>query len=570
MAFEDIGVGGMLTFDPKPGIGGMQKAGREVAKLKNALTGAFSGIGSLLSPLTSQLAMLGGAVGVGALVTGAFKARSAFEDMQTELGTTFNVLAGGGMMTEGLTLAKDEMKEIEKLAVKAPGGAEDLLQIYKQIVGPMSVQGKSLQDVRDLTFGASIAAKGLGFDFKNMGFGLQKMIAGSSEAGDDLFKMFSKSMGLIKVTAGEWNQLAPEERFKILSAALGKYAEAGDAVGATWSATFSTFEDIAKIGGRSFIDSLFGKVKGGLTNFNNWFIANQGVILETLGRWGDRVGEFMDDGANFIRAFVTTFSIYIPRIEKVFNDVWESISQSFALVINEYFGGIDTAEGKAKSFGDFLGYVFGEILPTAIEYVGNAVSFVLYVFANLKYAIQVVGIRIGETFGMIYLGVKNAFNSVFNFLTEPLRNFLGFVTLALDAIAGTTFGQKALKIAGIDPAEVKKVKQSIQSFNDIVLGEAEIEHIDGYSDLPESPEAKLLRQQEGRKREKEQDKPINVDIHDNRKIEMAIKNQLDGKTLSQSQARHQLELQERAGANATPWQRRQAVTRAVAPTPKGG
>lgn len=713
MAFENIGLGGILSFDADRAVTQMSRASAAFSTLEKNFGSARSSIAQLSNSLQGlNFLSIGlgaaGIAGFGAIATSAISAKAEFESMQTQLATSFNVLAGGGKMKEGLALAKEEMKAIERLAVQAPGGAQDLLQIYKQIVGPMSVQGQSLEQVREMTFGASIAAKGLGISFDEMGFGLSKLVAGTVQSDDRIFKM-SKSMGLIKMDAAEWNALTPVERQKQLNSIMGKYREAGDAVGATWEATLSTLGDIMTVMKRAFIGPMFDALKEKISNFNDQFLKSQArfesmgeaigaalmpafeFMFEILGEivergkqfvgWLMKAKEAIDElrysispemsqkigdmgvaagalavgvatvlpmlglmttflgpvqhlfGSIFgvakgllltIKALPTLLAYMIPaltpilfilgavglaflafrrdgegivdtfmRIFEVLKSAWEgftsgflqgidgiveplmmawnNIRDSFTFLVDYLADTWDIAGGDAQGFGYTIGSVFALIargIATAMEFAGEYIATFITSIVLMIHWFKVLGQRIGEVFGMVFLTVKNQFSFLFNIITAPIRNILDFVAEAIRTIATTSVGRKALEAVGINPAEAIKSADALKAETSAgALSRMQYAYVPGFEEI-ESPEDEVARKRVARAL-KEKDAapmkfdPMDITVKDQREVSVKMNLNVDGKTLSSAQARQQLELSERAGAQNKPWQRRNAVTRAT-------
>lgn len=371
MSLEKIGVGGVLTFDSNQAVAEMGKASKAFTMLQGQFGGVKSNLSSLMSSMSGvNLVAMGlgaaGVAGVGGIVHQAIEANSVFEDMQTELGTTFNVLAGGGKLKEGLALAKNEMKEIERLAVVAPGSSRDLLNIYKQIVSPLSKQGKSLKDVRDMTLGAAIAAKGLNIDFDNMGFGLAKMAAGTVSSHDQIFRM-AKTMGLITMEAAAWNALTPVERTKRLQAILAKYGESAEQVGNTWSAVKSTLEDTMHITLRAFGEPIFNAVRDRVKGINDLFLANQKSV-ESI---ASVAGEYLVPAFEYMVAVASQLWTWFKRTVNVvlelkdqfdgFRDAigskWDERLQKAAIVAGAIGAALSVALPAISLMAMFLGPV---------------------------------------------------------------------------------------------------------------------------------------------------------------------------------------------------------------------
>jgi hypothetical protein len=100
--FEQLGIGGVLSFDGSKAVTNMRSASGALGQL----SGGFSGFASKLAGLALGGGML---YGLERVAHFALDAREQFEDMETTLGTTFNVLSGGHHIEQSFQLAKKEM-----------------------------------------------------------------------------------------------------------------------------------------------------------------------------------------------------------------------------------------------------------------------------------------------------------------------------------------------------------------------------------------------------------------------------------------------------------------------------
>ena len=539
MSLETLGFGGHLSFEGKEAVHGMHEAEGGFAKLAESVEGFKKKIEHFVE-----------VAAIAELAKKAFEARAEFEEMETQLGTTFNVLSGGGHIEQAFGLAREEMEKIEVLALRSPAKANDLLGIYKQLVGTMSAQGHSLEEVRDLTFNTTIAAKAMGVDFQTAGHAMYMLEAGTARQHDQVYRLM-QSQGLITKSAEEWNAQTPVERHKALMVIMSKYGESAIKVSKTWGALSSGVSDVFEMMGKTAIDPFFERAKGAAATFLDWFVSNKETIDDFWKGVGGVIGDIWDNVVTFGKELVEQFKPFIPEIVEPLKRAWEEIKNSFNLVIDTVMDAFGLTGDRAEAAGGTVGIVFGVIaegIAQTVETIANVIGFVAYVASNIGYAFQVVGQRIGETIGEIVLGVQNTFADMYNIITEPIRMALEFIQGLIHSLDKTSFGHKMLVKAGIDMGDVDK------SFDNLVhgtFGKSQLLDDPGYGKLPESPEEKELRLQVER-----MGRAHNVKVE----VKQApINLNLDGKKIAQSVTKSQLELKDRAGAHDSPWQRTAAV-----------
>jgi hypothetical protein len=692
MAFENLGVGGTLTFDEKPALGGMRRANQAFHQIEGAAE-HFRERMDVLGASMERFNLIGlglgslGIVGLEELGKQAFEAQTQFEDMQVVLSTILGITRHMDIGTS-VKVAADEMDRLEIAAAKAPGETEDLLGIYKQIVGPMSAMGASLDKVQDLTVSSAIAAQALGLPFQDMAFSMEKLISGEVRAEDSLFRML-RSMHLITETAAEWKQLSDEKRMGKIDEVMMKFGARANQVGDTWTAVAGTVKSIVKILERAAIKPIFEKVRDSVHKLTDDFINNMDhykqlgaevgkrlyaafeLVVEALKQlvsdgvavyqWMDRMsaraaqlfGEFgiggdklhaikvhlleiafamgallpmfslmrtvlspataaigvltsgikylwtvassglealagalgiellpllliigaavgvialaimaaRADGEDFTDtlsrwwteglkpwwdAFKESFARWYPDIIEPLKDAWYDLRQSGRLLFDTLAGSMDVSEGQWQSWGATAGNAIGAVVTavsTLISYFGKLMAFVFFVVANIKYAFQSVEQAVAQA------------------ILAPIDMLKGLV----DKVAKLPGGAQFLKAQGLD-----NFVANLGDYRNLVAEKAN-EHI-------ESPADQEIKLQEKRAEDEDRKKGMramvamlgyamappsaSVTVEDKRCVEVNSNLHVDGRHLAAAQARHQIEIMDRSGAQATPWQRRAAVVRA--------
>lgn len=289
---ENLGLGATLDFTEGPALAGMQRAGAGLTRLEgsfNTFRDNIRKVGESLDHLNVAAMGMGalGMAGIGEAFHKSWEARGEIEDMQIVLASTLqmtnkNIKEMGDFSNQAGTamgIAADQMEMIEINAAAAPGEARDLLGIYKQILGPMTAAGQSLEQVQSVTKGAAIAAQALGIPFQDMAFSMDRLISGSVREQDTLFRSL-KSQNLITESAGEWAALSKADRLKKINDLMERYGKNADLIGSTWSAMSGTIQSIVKMLGSSFVTPLFDAVKQALKPVTEVFIGAENVSDE--------------------------------------------------------------------------------------------------------------------------------------------------------------------------------------------------------------------------------------------------------------------------------------------------
>jgi hypothetical protein len=417
MAFENLGVGGTLTFDEKPALAGMRRANSAFHQTEAAaenFRGKMERLGGEMERFNIVGMGLGslGIVGVGALAKQAFEAQSKFEDLQVVLSTTLGITRHLDL-AQSVRVAADEMDRLEIAAANAPGETEDLLGIYKQIVGPLSAMGKDLDYVQKMTVSSAIAASALGLRFEDMAFGMQKLISGQVQSDDMLFRML-RSQKLITESAEQWKALDQETRMLKLTQVMDKYGDRAEQVGNTWTAVSGTVTSIVKIMERAIIAPIFTKVRDTVHKLTDDFLKNMDTYKKMGAAWG--------------QALYDAFEIVLEAIKNLINDgrlvlEWLGRAKARAAALFGVFGvgrdQFDSVKMHLLEIGLALGILFPafSLLRTVL---GPLIAGIGVLTSGLQYMWTVVAEGLAGAAGALGIGLL------------PL---LGIIALAVAGVA---------------------------------------------------------------------------------------------------------------------------------------
>lgn len=329
--------------------------------------------------------------------------------------------------------------------------------------------------------------------------------------------------------------------------------------------------------------------------------------------WGNIKTWVLDVWDNAIYPFYQGFKTVVgPAIEElgvIFDDVLGRVKALWTELFGFIFEGTGMTAKDWKMVGTVIGAIFFAIAETILTVVGWVISIFIGLVKAVKWVgkaiwsvFDFVGTFIGEHFAKIALGFSELFGGNFvrglariglallDGILTPLQLIVkGAVQLAeaLDidlpkgvkdfASGGMT---KVAGLAGMDDSEFmtgprpEKKKPTVYDPDDwMATG-----NYDGMFDVPgmkaemKGMEAEAARDNyvELKDAVKEGVKEGAAEAPNETTINLDNTMCVDGEALAKAQSRHTIELQERAGFKATPWQRRQAAEHGAILTGKTG
>lgn len=259
------------------------------------------------------------------------------------------------------------------------------------------------------------------------------------------------------------------------------------------------------------------------------------TVGATLRRMLDAVVTGFTDGFNWIMTnVVTPFISGFQYIPNVFGFVWEKIKEfafSMKAIFNDLIVGIMSAFRALAPFFRVLFTFIGNIVGVIVAGIGLAFTKVLDVIKGVMTIVKNIILSVVE--------------SVVNFI-KKLSFGIGYIGELLGFDWGKelqNFGQNEFHVeVGVERGMGAQVAEEAA---DTTVSQ----------ELIDQANNELLAMQVGKAVGDNMPKTINVES----------KVCVDGKTVAKATAKHQQEIHERAGAKATPWQRRASVEHGAAP-----
>ncbi len=323
----------------------------------------------------------------------------------------------------------------------------------------------------------------------------------------------------------------------IMTAVVPALEYIGYVVGAALILPFTTFGQVAMLvfAGMKSEGESTGDVLGRM-----WNVAIQG------GQW------FMD---NIITPMVAMFMSEVkPAIDSV-GKKWTAFTASAKTTWQELFGGVVRTVQA-------LSPLFSAVFKILAKIVGMYVSYVVTLFGYILDAVKPV-----------FNAVKEIGLWIVNSLLKALQQVIKFAVKGADALGLTKDS----------PIWVELADFASQKMPDISSGSGQTDNVkaaQGLGKVSAVPQQTFDPNNVGENDprlaadlaainkgylNKQPNVDVNVNVDDQRKLDIKNCMTVDGREMAVAQGRHKQEINERAGFRATPWQRRQIAEQGAAP-----
>lgn len=270
-------------------------------------------------------------------------------------------------------------------------------------------------------------------------------------------------------------------------------------------------------------------------------------VVTQLGQW------FMD---SVISPMTNMFMQQVrPAIDSV-GKKWTAFTYSASRTWQELFGGVTRAVQALSPLFSAVFMIIGKI-------VGFYVKTIVTMFGWILDAVKPV-----------FSVVKDVGLWIINFLLKALQKVIQFALKGADALG----------LTDNSPIWVELATFASEKLPDIASGSGQTDNVkaaQGLGKVSATPTATFDPNQVGEKVDPRTAAElaamnkaalagppkvdVNVDVNDQRKLDIKNCMNVDGRELAVAQGRHKQEINERAGFKATPWQRRQIAEQGSAP-----
>lgn len=329
-----------------------------VARLSSAMDRLNAGVNRLHSVL-GGLAVVAGAAfvgmlaGVAKLVSETVALGGAAENARLSFAGMMQAAKVTGEGPEGLNAALEIsdalIRKMRADAATLPGTFEELQTVVMSAMSGGLNAGKSVGDIERVSAQLMAAGKMLSVDSEQAGRDFALMLEGRAGA---QVAMFNRLRGQIQLTAQEFNQLSPAERFERIERALHGFGPAIDAYANSWDAVSSTAKDHASSLLRVGTAPLFEKLKDTLADLNVYFERHQQQLEHIAETVGNRLANAFQNVVDRVRELGSLLERargFADRMRDVGAGVRERVSGA----------GVVGSVGTASAAGTIAGAVGG-------------------------------------------------------------------------------------------------------------------------------------------------------------------------------------------------------------------
>jgi len=232
-----------------------------------------------------------GAAGIGALVYGVTRLNAEAESATISIAGMIQAGHGAETFSQAMSMSQSVIAAMRRDAAALPGEFEDLQRVFQGSLSGGLNAGKSVEQIEQFSGRMMAVSQMLNVDSQTAGRELAMMLDGRAGAHVVLFSRLRAQIGM---TAREFNEATPQERFRRLSQALNGFDPAIRAFGNSWSAISSTTMDILKNTLRIASGPLFTRVKNELNEINNYLQSHQERLNEIVTNVGQRLAGAFD------------------------------------------------------------------------------------------------------------------------------------------------------------------------------------------------------------------------------------------------------------------------------------
>lgn len=253
--------------------------------------------------LGRAFAVMGGGALVGGAVRGLVGLNSEIETARGGLATLYSAISGVPI-SEGLKLARGELKALQADARAGVGELSNYIEGYSKILGPGLNAGVSLDFMRELNKNALAAGAALRGD---QGLWMAPMDLTQALTGGVQEKqtpIVAAALSAAGIGFDKFNAMNAADKFQALNEAFKAFAPGVALMGKSWAAQSSTFNDNIKETIRIVTAPLFNRWTDGLRRANEWIDAHRDTLVDIADTWGARILRIWDHVISSARTYL--------------------------------------------------------------------------------------------------------------------------------------------------------------------------------------------------------------------------------------------------------------------------
>lgn len=311
----------------KEATAGLSKVSSGLGDIGTKIRGAESGIAGTLKKLLAFGAAAEGVRRVGGFLASAVHYASdlqkSSDDAATSIGGILSV-AKGLNFEEARKQGAEVFKAFDDAEVNAAASAEDMVDVFKTIVGPLSQAGEGMGDIEKMTMDALAVSKLFGLEMGETRKTIRNLVTGDAAEMSKLYKSLHDS-GAIKETAEAWNKLTQSQRIAKLKTALGAFTPAAQQYTKTWEGVITKLSRIRENMMEALGGPVLNKLKGFFDKVGSTLANKSSTIEAGLSRIGskiaDSIGPVLDRAANLIIYAADHWDEIVAKINKTIDRV---------------------------------------------------------------------------------------------------------------------------------------------------------------------------------------------------------------------------------------------------------
>lgn len=456
MAFEKMGIGAGLTFDSGKAVSNMNKAKvgfMGVQRAADNLKLAVSRVGGAFQAFNTLGLAVGGSLiyTFTRIVSEGIKFNKEMENAKIAVATLIAV-AKGINIDQAMREAGDAADRLLIISAQTAGEMSDLMDIFKNIGGPMVKAGKPMNEILKLTGDTANAAFALGRSYMYMGQSIGKLQMGLFPAGLDLIPIM-KSYGLIAadMDQGQWRDLGSVKRAQILTAAMEKLGVASANIQNSWEGVTSTFRSLRRVIQGAFAEGFMIEAKKHLIGINGILFKNLDVIKATAKEWGEKVVKGIMFTIEHVKKLREEFGLFLGQVKSVGIFLAHNASRVEG-ILNRFGLSMKPIVDFASKFGVQIGGwivvlsplvpIFGFIIGkfTAIfgivTAIGPAIAFLLSPIGLIAAAIGAIFALDSAGFIQTFKSIKPIIERIGSRLINIVKAVLPGIKVFLKAVGG--------------------------------------------------------------------------------------------------------------------------------------
>lgn len=278
--------------------------------LQDRATRGTERLGRATQQAARSAGMLDGAMSkiaaVGAGIFGAREAGKALIGFNSDLEQARVQMAGlmelnlGGEWAQNMGYANRLVSDFQTIAKQSVGTTKDFVDMSAMIVRPITAAGASMDDLRDMTKGATIAARAFNIESGEAARDIEQALMGNLTKRERFARAILEPAGF---TTEKYNALSAKGRLDALSAALRGPAvqDMAKAQEKSWAGMTSTLEDNLQMALGKVGLPLMRQISSEVERWNHWIDDNS----VKMGQMGRSLSEGLSSGFDVIKTVAT-------------------------------------------------------------------------------------------------------------------------------------------------------------------------------------------------------------------------------------------------------------------------